>query len=72
MERLFTLSSRPEIMSRRGEKFPENPPVKIIPNPRTVSRIRLGLQSWSSDDYSLCHLENTFYEHLRVFQNILV
>lgn len=72
MERLFTLSSRPVIMSRRGDKFPENPPVKIIPNPRTGSRTRLGLQSWSSDDYSLCHLENTFDEHLRVFQNILV
>ena len=71
MERIFTLETRPLIMSREGEKFPETPPVKIIPNSRT-NKTSLGLQSWASDDQSLCHLENTFYKHLRVFQNILV
>lgn len=69
MERIFTLETRPLIMSRKGEKFPETPPVKIIPNSRT-NRTSLGLQTWASDDQSLCHLKNTFYEHLRVFQNI--
>ena len=69
MRRIFTLETRPLIMSRKGEKFPETPPVKIIPNSRT-NRTSLGLQTWTSDDQSLCHLENIFYEHLRVFQNI--
>ena len=71
MERIFESESRPLIMTRQGDKFPDNSPVKIIPNSRT-NRTSLELQQWSSDDSKLCHLENNFLEYLRVFQNILV